>query len=335
MDFAFTDDQLLFRDALRSLLADRCTPAHVRAAWADPEGPSFDRELWKALADMGILGILAPADSGGLALSMVDLVLLLEETGRAALPGPIVEHAAVAVPALGEAGHKALADAVNGLVVVSAAVGSVAGWATEADLLMLADGEGGDASVTMYANGDLEAGRRQSVDHSRRSATVPRDAGASPTSVRLHGVDVAAMFDRGALGVAAQMLGLADGMLSMTVDYVKERRQFGVPVGSFQAVKHHLANALVKLEHARPAVYRAAWSIAHDHPQRARDVSFAKVWAGTAAGMAARASLQCHGAIGYTFEHDLHLWMKRVWALRAAWGDEAWHRARVAEAVIG
>ncbi len=115
---------------------------------------------------------------------------------------------------------------------------------------------------------------------------------------------------------------------------MKERRQFGVPVGSFQAVKHHLADALIALEHARPAVYCAAWSIATAQPTLVRDASFAKAYANEAAGIAARVALQCHGAIGYTFEHDLHLWLKRVWSLQRAWGDTAHHRDRVAAALL-
>ena len=119
----------------------------------------------------------------------------------------------------------------------------------------------------------------------------------------------------------------------MTVAYAKVREQFQKPVGSFQAVKHHLANAQVKLEFARPLVYRAASSMATQDPDRPSR-SMAKSQASDAATLAARAALQCHGAIGYAYEHDLHLWMKRAWALAAAWGDAAWHRARVAAAVI-
>ncbi|MCA1847174.1 MAG: hypothetical protein LC792_29080 [Actinobacteria bacterium] len=134
---------------------------------------------------------------------------------------------------------------------------------------------------------------------------------------------------------AAVLCGLAGRLIEMTAGYVKERHQFGVPVGSFQAVKHHLADALIALEHARPAVYCAAWSISTAQPTLARDASFAKAYANEAAGVAARVALQCHGAIGYTYEHDLHLWLKRVWSLQRAWGDTAHHRAVVAEAVTG
>jgi alkylation response protein AidB-like acyl-CoA dehydrogenase len=130
------------------------------------------------------------------------------------------------------------------------------------------------------------------------------------------------------------LCGLAAHLIETTADYVKERHQFGVPVGSFQAVKHHLANALIALGHARPAVYCAAWSIATTQPTLERDASFAKAYANEAAATAARVALQCHGAIGYTFEHDLHLWLKRVWSLQRAWGDTAQHRDRVASVIL-
>ena len=113
-----------------------------------------------------------------------------------------------------------------------------------------------------------------------------------------------------------------------------ERRQFGVPIGSFQAVKPHLADARIALEFAQPLVARAAYSLSTADPDASEHVSMAKAQAGDAAELAARAALQCHGAIGYSSEYDLHLWMKRVWALAASWGDARWHRARVAAAIL-
>ena len=123
-------------------------------------------------------------------------------------------------------------------------------------------------------------------------------------------------------------------MLAMTVEYAKERRQFGVPIGSFQAVKHHLADVALALEFCRPLVYRGAWSIAHADDGRSVHVAMAKARASEAALRAGRVALQVHGAIGYTTEYDLHLWMKRAWALAASWGDAAWHDARVGRAIL-
>jgi alkylation response protein AidB-like acyl-CoA dehydrogenase len=171
-----------------------------------------------------------------------------------------------------------------------------------------------------------------SVDGTRRMCRVEWDS--SKTNTIGNPADVAHAFDRGALGTAAQLIGLARRMLDITVGYVTERQQFGVPIGSFQAVKHHLADARIALEFARPLTYRAAWSMAEDDPAAPVHVSMAKSAANDAAILAAKKALQCHGAMGYSFEYDLHLFMKRAWALAQTWGDSAWHRARVGRAIL-
>ena len=135
--------------------------------------------------------------------------------------------------------------------------------------------------------------------------------------------------DRGAWGSAAVLLGVADRLVAFGAEHAKARVQFGKPIGSFQAVKHHLADALIRLEFARPLVYAAAWALDEEEDDASRLVSMAKSAASDAASLAAAVALQVHGAIGYTWEHDLHLWMKRAWALGSAWGDAGWHRARL------
>jgi alkylation response protein AidB-like acyl-CoA dehydrogenase len=143
----------------------------------------------------------------------------------------------------------------------------------------------------------------------------------------------AAALDRGALAAAAEQLGAADRLISMAVAYAKQRHQFGQPIGGFQAVKHMLANPKVELEYARPVVHRAAHSVARGAGQRSVHVSMAKIAADGAATRAARVALQVHGAIGYTWEQDLHLWMRRAWSLEQAFGRSAFHRRRVADFV--
>jgi alkylation response protein AidB-like acyl-CoA dehydrogenase len=123
-------------------------------------------------------------------------------------------------------------------------------------------------------------------------------------------------------------------MLDLTVAYVTERRQFGAPIGSFQAIKHHLADVRIAIEFASPLVYRAAYSLATGDPDAMLHGSMAKAQSADAAELAARMALQCHGAIGYSYEYDLHLWMKRAWALARTWGDASWHRDRVARAIL-
>ena len=140
--------------------------------------------------------------------------------------------------------------------------------------------------------------------------------------------------NRGALGVAAQQLGLTQRMLDLAIDYSAQRKQFGKPIGSFQAVKHHLADVAVKIEFAKPVLYRAAYDVAHDKPRRSVNVSHAKLACGEAAWVSARKSIQVHGAMGYTWEADLQMFMKRAWALDAAWGDRAALKLRVADSIL-
>lgn len=319
MMFALSDEQLAFRDAARDLLAKECTPAVVRAAW-DGE---LDRDVWRSLDAMGVLGLLVPEADGGMGLDESYLVPILEECGRAALPHPVVETAMVAAPLLG-------ADCG---IVATCWSDAWAPYAMVADQLLV---RAGDQLWVVPAEA---AGRapRATVDGARAAAELwwnPAEDGGGrlvtddPSIVQL-------AFDRGALGTAALLIGLGQAMLDMTVGYVTERRQFGVPIGSFQAVKHHLADAALALEFARPAVWRAAWSVAHDEPTRGRDVSMAKAMASDAAELVGRQALQCHGAIGYTVEADLHLFLKRTWALARSWGDPAFHTDRVAAALTG
>jgi len=322
MRFAFTGDQLAFRDAVRDLLDKECPPSVVRAAWSNETGRTDT--VWAQLADMGVLGMLAPEADGGLGCSELDLVLVLEEAGRAALPEPLVEHAAVAMPVLADR-----KGAVSGTVTVTAMFSDrpVASYAAQADTILMYH----DGGLYVVAGDDVKVAPLSSVDGSRRLGTVEWDP---QTATRLGDEHAAPTFDRGALGTAAQLCGLAARMIDMTVDYVKERHQFGVPIGSFQAVKHHLADARLALEFARPLVYRAAWSVAQREEAQPFYVSMAKAKASDAALLAGRKALQCHGAIGYSYEYDLHLFMKRAWVLASAWGDARWHRARVGRAIL-
>jgi alkylation response protein AidB-like acyl-CoA dehydrogenase len=317
MRFAFTDDQLALRDAVRDLLDKECTPDQLRVAWRAETGRIPG--LWAKLAEMGVTALTAPEEFGGLGMNELDLVLILEETGRAALPEPIVEHVAVALPLLLDADERTFgARLLDGFVP----------YANSCDAYVLAR----DGELHLVEREIVALEPHQSVDGARRLFGF--DWTASEATRIGGGEEYGLGLDRGALGVAAQLCGLADRMIAMTVDYVKERKQFGVPIGSFQAVKHHLANARMQLEFARPLVYRAAYSAANDDAARSTHVSMAKASASDAAELAGRVALQCHGAIAYTVEYDLHLYLKRTWALARAWGDAAWHRARVANVVL-
>jgi alkylation response protein AidB-like acyl-CoA dehydrogenase len=346
--FAFTDDQVAFRDAVRDLLDKHCPPEAVRAAWAAEPG-DLDRSVWGALDEMGVTAALVPETAGGLGLDECSLALVLEETGRAALPHPVVESVLVAAPLLaahgelpgaGSDGGGMPVDSADppspferqpavgtGSLVASDLGGPNVACALDADRFLLHD-RATDALHLVEPDGVVLT-PLDTVDGARRAARLtwqPVDG----TLLTDDPAEVALAFDRGAFGTAAQLLGLAQRMLDLTVAYVGQREQFGQPVGAFQAVKHHLADALKTLAFARPVVHRAAHSLAVGADSRARDVSMAKAMASDAARFVGRQALQCHGAIGYTVEADLHLYLKRSWALAAAWGDAPWHRDRVA-----
>ena len=332
MHFAFSDEQDMFRDTVRDILAKECGPDAVRASWDNDDGRVPG--LWATLADVGVLAVRAPAAAGGLGMDEVGLVRLLEEAGYAAVPEPLVEHVAVAVPALAEGGAEhflAAAIAGESTCTLALAAGGPFVLAAESSDLVIAERDGALMAVPAEA---ITVTAQESIDRSRRLARIDFDAAAATP---LTGADPALATDRAALGTAAQCVGVARRLLDSTVEYVGQRHQFGKPVGSYQAVKHHLADVRLGIEFAAPLVYRAAWSVAHpeshDPIVRGRDVSMAKATASDAVDRACRTALQCHGAIGYTFEYDLQLWLKRGWALAAAYGDSRLHRNRVAAAL--
>jgi alkylation response protein AidB-like acyl-CoA dehydrogenase len=337
MRFAFTDDQKMLRDTVREVLQRECAPEVVRATWeGNPEGA---RAVWDTLAETGVIGMTASEEAGGMAMSELDLVLPLEEAGYAALPGPIVDTVAVGIPLLEAAGTDAqkerwLGPAVAGKarIVVSLGDQSIVAHAVSADVLIAE--QGGAAYCVPLAEASISVER--SVDRARELGRVSFEADAQYQMRQ--DVDTTALFmlarERAALGTAAQLIGLSRRMLDMAVQYAKDREQFGKPIGAQQAIKHRLANALIEQEFARPTVYRAGWSMATSALDADINVSLAKIYAGQAAKFVAKEALQVHGAIGYTIECDLHMWMKRAWALAAVHGDAAFHRERVGRHIL-
>jgi alkylation response protein AidB-like acyl-CoA dehydrogenase len=318
--FAFSDEQLAMRDAVRGFLEKECTPKIVRDAWTNADGRSG---LWDGLTEMGVVGVTHPDVAGGLGVDEIAVTLILEEAGRFALPEPIVEHTAVALPLVAEHHADVVTDAS-----VFAAGRPLVPYAESATALLVER----DRQLYLVDRDAALLTPRSSVDGTRRVCAVEWDPTAA---TEVGGADDAALaFDRGALGVAAQLIGLAQHMIDTTVEYAQARHQFGVPIGSFQAVKHHLADVALAFEFARPLVYRAAWSLAKRDPDRSVHVSMAKARSSEAAQQAGRVALQVHGAIGYTTEYDLHMWLKRAWALAASWGDAAWHDERVGRAIL-
>jgi alkylation response protein AidB-like acyl-CoA dehydrogenase len=317
-------------------------------------------EVWRGLAEIGVTGALVAEADGGLGLDENALPPVLSRIGHSGLPVPAGETIAVAAPLLAAAGHPALPDVLSGAALVTAqlatpaAAGLLVPFGQTADYVLL---RADDGELRIYERGELVAAPVPAVDGSRQLARLlakpaggvpvaapadatadwqraapanaaPADAAADVERGAL--ADAAAGWERGVLAAAAILVGLAERMLSMTVDYVTVRRQFGVPVGSFQAVKHRLADAYLAVEFARPAVLAAGWAQASGASDAAEQTSVAKVLASDAATTVARAAIQCHGAIGYTTEYDLHLFAKRAWALAPSWGSANWHRRRLA-----
>jgi alkylation response protein AidB-like acyl-CoA dehydrogenase len=308
--FGLPDEALALRDGLRAVLATACPPAVVRAAW---DGDACE-PLWKALGGFGLPGLLVPEPAGGLGLDELAFVAAVEEAGWHGVPGPLVETL-VAAPVLD------LPLDGSARIAVRRQAGPVP-WARASTHLL---------DATAPALLDLSRCTLTpvpSVDGARQLAQVDGLGVALPPE------PLALLELRGALGTAAFLLGLARRQVHLTVAYVQERRQFGVPVGSFQAVKHPLADAVVGTEFAWPAVLRAAHSLTTGDPSTPVHVAMAKALASDAAYRVSRVCLQAHGAMGYTVEYDLHLFAKRTWALAKDWGTAAQHRATVADALL-
>lgn len=336
MDFTFTEDQLLFQESVRDFLVNEITPEKIRELWETESGRSD--ELWGQLAELGLTGMTVPEDFGGLGMSELDFILLAQECGYVALPEPLVNAVLVAVPTLVAAGNDELSAewlpkiaSGEARVLVGLEENQFIEDAHVADLLLLEK----DGSFYAVAKGNFEARYNQSVDPSRKLFAVEFDA--ANATLLAEGDKAAELINgamnRGALGTAAQSLGLAQRMIDISVQYTSERKQFGVAIGTFQAVKHHMSNIAYKLEYAKSPVARAAYALANGQNADSY-VSHAKVVSCEVGDIAAANCVQVHGAMGYTWEVDLHIYMKKAWAYNNTWGDAAFHKIRVADAIF-
>jgi alkylation response protein AidB-like acyl-CoA dehydrogenase len=344
MRFALSAEQRDFGAAVHDLLADADVPAAARAWAAADHAPGL--AIWRSLAKAGVTALAVPESFGGLGAHPVDLVVACEELGHHPLPGPVAESIA-AVPqllaALAEARQRAqpvvhdwLAALASGELIASLARPPELPYALDADiagLVLLAGsgrsaGPGGEAGMIWPA---LPGTRLESADRARRLFEV------SPGQAVASGPAVAPAITRaisfGTVASSAQLLGAGRALLEATTSYARQREQFGRPIGAFQAVKHALADVLIGLEFARPLLYAAAVALGNDAPTAARDISAARVACADAALCAARTALQTHGAIGYTQECDISLWLAKIRALAATWGSQADHRAVVLAAL--
>jgi len=315
MRFALATEQHDFAASIDAAMAAADVPGAVRAWAAGDTTPG--RKVWQRLADLGVTALAVPEEFDGLGAHPIDLAVACERLGRWCVPGPVAESIAVAPVLL--AGDDRSARIAAGDLIATVAMPPAVPRAVDADfagLVLLADaGAVSDALVGEQC---------RSVDPSRR---LYETSAAGPPRA----ADVARAYEFGVLATAAQLIGAGQAMLDASVEYAKQRTQFGRVIGGYQAIKHKLADVHIAVDLARPLLYGAALSLAEDSVDTARDISAAKAAASDAALLAARTALQTHGAIGYTAEHDLSQWLLRVQALRCAWGDPASHRRRVLE----
>ncbi len=321
MRFALTSDHTDFAASIDSLLGKTDMPAVIRS-WNDSDtAPGL--ALWARLAETGVTALTIAEEHGGMGADAIDLVVAIEQLGRHAVPGPVAETLAVAPALLAAVAPERLEALAEGALATVAAPPETP-FAVDADaaaLTLLVDG----STVSLATPGAAH----QSVDLARKLFEVT--AGESLGTV--DDAALAAAFDLGALATAAQLQGLGRTMLEVSVEYAKARKQFGRAIGSLQAIKHHLADVAIAIEMAQPLLHAAAMAVRDGAPTARRDVSAAKVACADAAYKSSRVALQVHGAIGYTQEHDLSLFLTRTRALLTAWGTPAVHRARVLAAL--
>jgi alkylation response protein AidB-like acyl-CoA dehydrogenase len=374
MDFAFSEEQEMLRASAHELLAKECPSSYVRRMMDAPD--AWDEALWKKLADLGWTGLGIPEEYGGVG-TFLDLVVVLEEAGRALLPGPFFATMALAVPTLLEAGSDAQKRQVLTPIAAGDARATVAmtepvgrwdaegvslkaepngsGWRLEGVKLFVPDAavadymivaartrSEGEAGITLF----LVPGRPDGVtvsklttlDMTRRWYEVRFEGVNLPGEAVLGSVDggwapLKRALDWGAAALCAEMVGGAQHVLDASVEYAKTRHQFGKPIGVYQAVSHKLADMLMETESARSATYYAAWAVDADAPDRSLAASMAKAYTSDAYRRAAGNGIQVHGGIGFTWEHDMHLYFKRAKASEVTLGDATYHRELVAQAL--
>ena len=332
MDFDLSADQVALRDAAAALLDDRCDMAAVRRAC---DGGGFDADLWAAMVEQGWTGIAVPEALGGVGLGTVEAAVLLEQTGAHLAPVPLLQQlAALAALADGPWGERLLSGEAVACVARTplerAGDGSVSGrpepviYGARADVLLA---PASDELVAVDLAG-VARSPEPAMDQTRELAWIDLDGAPAET---VGGAEEAvAHLDRGAVFHSAEMLGGAETVMNLAVEYAKVREQFGRPIGSFQAVKHRCADMLVDVEGMRSAVYHAAWALGAGGPDAPAAAATAKIWCSDAAVRVAESALQVHGGIGFTWEADVHLYLKRAQLDQTAFGDARHHRARLA-----
>jgi alkylation response protein AidB-like acyl-CoA dehydrogenase len=366
MDFDFSDDQYLFRDTVRSYLSKRFVGPKPSAP--RPGRETVD-QLWAGLTELGIFSLLVPEEFGGLGLSFVDLSLILEEFGRALVPSTVIdtpiatdalvrfgseEQKSELLPAIAEgrmriaiavtepdAGYEL--DDINTAISRSARDSKLNGKkilvadAARADKLLVVCRSGQTAGLGLLLLDAKAVGiglrEHETLDPSGAYHEVDfEDVAVAPRDILIPGQSAAAaqrVLDVAALTAATLMTGISGAVFDATVEYVKQRNQFGKPLGSFQAIKHRCADMMVSLDSSRSAAYYAAWALVNGAADQAKAVSIAKSFCGDSSRFICDQGTQLHGGMGFTWELGLHFFLRRAKMLEYAYGDATFHRKRV------
>jgi alkylation response protein AidB-like acyl-CoA dehydrogenase len=365
MYFDFTDEQQAIKSTAHDFLASRFKSERTRAIAESESG--FDESGWKEMAELGWAGLALPEEWGGQGLGTVELAVLFEEMGYALAPSPLLSNTIVGlVLAAGgsdEQKERYLRPLAAGELRATPALVDAGSAAEPGKFAMEAEAGGdgvvlnGEKTLVMdAASADLflvatSDGRRHLVERDAEGVTVIPEVSIDLTrrlsSVRLEGVRVAPeatlpgeaaayfpVLHRGCVAIAAESTGIAQRALEMSVEYAKDRQQFGRPIGAYQAVSHRCAQMLLETENSRSAVYGAAWAADAEPESLPLAASMAKTYASDAGWRVPDAAIQVHGGIGFTWEHDLHFFLKRGRANAAMFGSPKWHREQVAAAVL-
>ena len=330
MNFDFTDDQQAIKSTAHDFLGARFKPEKVREL---AESGEYDSSLWDEMSELGWPGIFVSEEHGGQGLGVLELVILTEELGYVAAPSPFLSNAAAGLMLqfAGSAEQQSSwlpgvgSGASLGTLGVVAADGSapLVPDAELASFIVLVDGD----SAVVAPRDSLSVERVDTIDDTRPYSRVSAPSGAGEP---LPG-DVAGALDRVAVALSAELVGLAQRTLDMAVEYAKDRQQFGRPIGAYQAVSHNCAQMMMETESARSLVLYAAWAADHEPESLPVAASMAKAYASDAGFRVPARSLQVHGGIGFTWEHDLHFFLKRGKTGAHLFGTAREHRERVAE----
>ena len=357
MEFGLNESQLLLRDNARKFFAGECPMEEVRRLMETET--AYDQALWAKMVEQGYTGIIFPEEYGGVGLGKVELILLMEEAGRALLPGPLFSTVALAgsvldATATPEQKKRYLAPICSGHarstvamleagaswhpadVQMTSASGKLTG-----EKLFVPDAKVADFLIVVARDGvfvvdakaaGIEVQPMEAMDLTRKLYSV-RFSG-TPAERLGNAVGLAHSLDVATAALVAEIVGAMQRTLDLTVEYAKMRKQFGKPIGMFQAVQHQCADMYLETESARSAAYYAAWALEENAPDAAVAISIAKMYASDAGRTVGNRGIQIHGGMGFTWENDLHLYYRRAKASETALGDSTFHRERIARLVI-